>query len=1074
MPRGNVNMPPSSSRLSPAHHLDLRQRADRDIDIDISEHLQDDVPMSDKVTPPQPRHTRYPGDAADAKQGNKDNLAGWQIEIQDRIKEYPVKDLGEYLAKMVPSDEPVPTCPEMGNMLQAIPVGNFEIAMYNPLVAALTQMVKEFPRAKRPKFSNYDHKIMKFPFECYQDEEHPTKPDVIATVPARSVITPEERWRNMAVVFELKNIEKKDPMYRSTPTHWETLVQLAKSARNIMLSQGRLYAFVVGIYGDVARIFRFDRAGAICSAPFAYRDHPEILHEFLWRLFHPRTQGCAIVGEDPTMKLGTSADRKRVVNLARKHDPDWKHSAETRKAVRRITMLNEKGERTTYLAYKLLFVNPGLFSRATLIWEAFIIDKNNRSKGERCVLKETWRQLCRLDEIGFYEMLQLANLEKFKEEQEKEGRARKDDEAQDADGKKGKKGRRAGKRGKCVVNAASNTRGAAASKSGDATGGSDEARQKLLAEARALGDAQHTFGVVRFMFGEDFGQRDEEQWELTEKARVAGAPLPEDTKTGYRTISGVHNCPAKVRLNERSQTRMVLKTIGTPLTDFECTREVVTALRDAVEGHRQAYEDGVIHRDISEGNVMIARLGEAFAGFIQDLDFSFSWRRFLEKRNYASVDLATWEKYCVEHGHEPPQANDVDPANNSKERTGTVLFMAVQVLLGKITHEARHDLESFYWLLVFIVLRHTKHGHAKKNAAFASLFCSHDLEQCASHKMTWLLSLRAPLDVPDNEPLSTLLEDLRALFDSNFPDKRAPIRRVTHQEVLDVFNNALAKDWPLDDASVPWVSPLNRQYPGSMVESIGKPVTKGTLDHTVATELRFPVHTVPQEQIAADRELDGEGDGAMTDDDSCDSADDVHAEASDENMVTYLDDSERPNAPDAPPGLALLITDEPQPEASTSKIPEQKRNESRTRKARTNSRTEQPPPKAKRQATKTAGSSRNVAETWPAASNVDGVGARPGQRYNLRSSSRRDLTGSNTSDAADRAPVPERRSTRSRTQASQQRDAGSRNSSIGKRSREREDLGDIEEDLDAQSSKRPRTLSQPRGRKPPKKSGKKP
>ncbi|TFY57945.1 hypothetical protein EVJ58_g6715 [Rhodofomes roseus] len=1014
MPRGNVNMPPSSSRLSPAHHLDLRQPADRDIDIDISEHFQDDVPMSDKVTPVQPRHTQYPGDAADAKQGNKDNPAGWQIDIQDRIKEYPIEDLGEYLAKMVPSDEPVlPTCPEMGNVLQAIPVGNLEVAMYDPLVKALTRMVKKFPRAKRPKFSNYDHKTMKFPFECYQHEEHPTRPDVIATVPAAYT----ETW-------------------------------LASSASTARERSAR--------------------------PPFAYRDHPEILHEFLWRLFHPRTQGCAIVGEDPTMKLGTSADRKRVVNLARKHDPDWKHSAETRKAVRRITMLNEKGERTTYLAYKLLFVNPGLFSRATLIWEAFIIDKNNRSKGERCVVKETWRQLCRLDEIGFYERLQLAKLERCKQEQEKEGGELKVPDEATGEGKRRKRGRRTGKGDKNAVKAGPNTRGAADNESRDNVDDSEEVRRRLLAEARALGDAQHTFGIARFMFGEDLGRRDEGQWRLTEKAKASGTPLPEDMKAGHRTISGVHNCPTKVRLNERSQTRMVLKTIGTPLTEFESTKEVVTALRDAVEGHRQAYEDGLIHRDISEGNVMIARLGEVFAGFIQDFDFSFSWRRFLETRHYESIDLATWEKYCVEHGHEPPQENDVDPANNSKERTGTLLFMAVQVLRGKITHEVRHDLESFYWLLIFIVLRHTAHNHPAKNKAFGELFSYDSASRCAGAKIQWLIESSPPVVVPGNDPLSDLLEDLRELFVANFASKQASLRRVTHKEVLDVFNNALAKTWPLDDAAVPWVSPLNRQYPDHMVESIGKPVTKGTLDHTLASELRLPSHTVSRERTAAEQVLDGEGDGATTDDDSCEDSVNVVHDASDEDVVTDLDDSERPNAPDAPPGLALLITDEPQPEASTSKIPEQKRNESRTRKARTNSRTEQPPPKAKRQATKTAGSSRNVAETWPAASNVDGVGARPGQRYNLRSSSRRDLTGSNTSDAADRAPVPERRSTRSRTQASQQRDAGSRNSSIGKRSREREDLGDIEEDLDAQSSKRPRTLSQPRGRKPPKKSGKKP
>ena len=105
------------------------------------------------------------------------------------------------------------------------------------------------------------------------------------------------------------------------------------------------------------------------------------------------------------------------------------------------------------------------------------------------------------------------------------------------------------------------------------------------------------------------------------------------------------------------------------------------------------------------------------AGFIQDFDYSFSWVAFLKKHmgeyGWGDVfDLATWEKYCVEHGHEEAQQGNA--GNDSKERTvssgvmklsahqldlyrlqGTVFFMAVEILESSITHEARHDLESF-------------------------------------------------------------------------------------------------------------------------------------------------------------------------------------------------------------------------------------------------------------------------------------------------------------------------------------------------------------------------------------------
>ncbi|EPS93012.1 hypothetical protein FOMPIDRAFT_1056363 [Fomitopsis schrenkii] len=119
-----------------------------------------------------------------------------------------------------------------------------------------------------------------------------------------------------------------------------------------MLAQGRLYCFVVGIYGGKARIFRFDHAGAICSPAFEYREKPEILHKSLWRLLHPAVKGCTI------------------------------HTPETRKAVRKFVVTNDGGKETSYLAYKLISVNPRLFSRSAVIWEAFKLDAKGKSTGK--------------------------------------------------------------------------------------------------------------------------------------------------------------------------------------------------------------------------------------------------------------------------------------------------------------------------------------------------------------------------------------------------------------------------------------------------------------------------------------------------------------------------------------------------------------------------------------------------------------------------------------------------------------------------------------------------------------------
>ncbi|KAH9831785.1 uncharacterized protein C8Q71DRAFT_714969, partial [Rhodofomes roseus] len=590
---------------------------------------------------------------------------------------------------------------------------------YRPQVEVLAHLVTSFPPTVRPQFYNYGHSIMQFPFEPFVHEQHPTKLDVVASFPDVRPEFPISRWRDVALSFELRSEDAYDPMVKDAPTRSDTLTQLAKNARNIMLSQGRLYTFVVGIYGSLARIFRFDRSGAICSPKFEYKHRPELLHEFLWRLFHPIPPQSRIVGADPTTEMGTSADRMLVRALARDHDPGWAAMPKTRKEVRRI-VVTDKGVETTYLACKLVFMNPELFSRATFVWEAFKLEEEDWNKGKRYIVKETWGEMGRQRELEFYEAL------------------------------------------------------------------------------RQVAECKPFFGVAAYVHGEDLGRRDKEEQRREAEAnpRLRGR-ASRDMRTGHQTISVRYNLPQQMRPNERNHTRIVLETVGVPLAEFKSTKQLVMALRDAVEGHRQAYEAGVLHGDISEGNVMIAPRDAPFSGYIQDFDLSFSWKSFLQQR-MDKVDLATWDEYCVQHGHEICEGEG--PTNQSKQRVGTIFFMAVDILRAEITHEARHDLESFYWLLVFIVLRHTKHGHPLKEMAFGHLFCTQQMDQNALVKFCWLM-LDPPLTVPGNEPLTRLLEMLRLACMRNVCRAGSDIIRSTHRGVLNIFDDVLAPGnvWPEDD-----------------------------------------------------------------------------------------------------------------------------------------------------------------------------------------------------------------------------------------------------------------------------------
>lgn len=108
--------------------------------------------------------------------------------------------------------------------------------------------------------------------------------------------------------------------------------------------------------------------------------------------------------------------------------------------------------------------------------------------------------------------------------------------------------------------------------------------------------------------------------------------------------------------------------------------------------------------------------------------------------------------------------------------------MAIDILRAEITHEVRHDLESFYWLLVFILLRHAKHSQGE--AAFDSLFGAVDWKQSASLKYSWIINPDPPLIIPGNAPLNNPLEVLRETLRGNFRSILPPRPHITHAQIL--------------------------------------------------------------------------------------------------------------------------------------------------------------------------------------------------------------------------------------------------------------------------------------------------
>ncbi|KAG7085459.1 hypothetical protein E1B28_003020 [Marasmius oreades] len=137
------------------------------------------------------------------------------------------------------------------------------------------------------------------------------------------------------------------------------------------------------------------------------------------------------------------------------------------------------------------------------------------------------------------------------------------------------------------------------------------------------------------------------------------------------------------QLRGHCHARLVFKEIGRDLTHFDTTGEIVSAISDAMQAHQGAYQDAkIIHRDVSVGNILILADGK---GVLIDWDLSKS----------------------LEQQGGPRQ----------KQRTGTWQFMSAKLLANTSApvHELADDLESFYHVLVWVVLRFTPHPMAKRD-----------------------------------------------------------------------------------------------------------------------------------------------------------------------------------------------------------------------------------------------------------------------------------------------------------------------------------------------------------------------
>ncbi|KAI0644499.1 hypothetical protein C8Q79DRAFT_912773 [Trametes meyenii] len=727
----------------------------------------------------------------DVKQSSLAQINGWASELYGRILEFGDNPV-HFIETLLPCSKPFKLEDSLDGAFSTYKPakGIVEVESYPDLVSGSSSIVKPFKAAKKPVIVDTHLVRMDFPFDAFVTHHHHTYPDICIGFPGKRRFE-SNSWQEVALVIEAKGDERDDPFPRRGMKNIRTVEQLAKNARNLMLANGFLYSFVIGIYGHTVRLVRFDHTCALVSKPIDLRyGGAKVLQRFLWHFVHPAV-GDTVVGSDPTIsRLDEASQTWICAQLERAGANNWKDHVKELQKGRRVEVYDDKtGRCIPYLLYHLVDVNGRLFSRATMVWRAIedtriwkggrLVDDPARQTPSRPrIVKEAWRQLVRTAEATFYDRIAsrisdedrhgLPTMVCGGDIGEFEFRWWEDTERRYRSGYHG--GTSSGpflhpsSDGKDKSEASA---GVSASALLFCSTGSEASPEVTTVQSGANYIPQREYPMR-------YPQHQTYSWRLVH-----------DQKDWHR---------------ERSHMRIVVDDVGRPLTEFASTHELVRAVRDAIKGHQLLWEKAkILHRDVSVGNILIAddQKSKDFTGFLHDFDYS-AMELDLEAPDDDSPNIGTSET-----GETSPLAADNSSGDPTtlKERTGTFYFMAYEILSTPgIIHNTHHDLESFYWVLLWVVVRHTDHGDTRGQKLCDRIFKYGDDEESANAKNDWLG--KATFNIPNNAPLTYLLTELTALVQENLPTTRRNAKQtpLTYEAFLSVFDIALAMPgWPTND-----------------------------------------------------------------------------------------------------------------------------------------------------------------------------------------------------------------------------------------------------------------------------------
>ncbi|KAJ7089172.1 hypothetical protein B0H15DRAFT_800539 [Mycena belliarum] len=240
---------------------------------------------------------------------------------------------------------------------------------------------------------------------------------------------------------------------------------------------------------------------------------------------------------------------------------------------------------------------------------------------------------------------------------------------------------------------------------------------------------------------------------------------------------------------ERCHMRTLLTPVGVGLHTFKCTKDFAQALLTAIEHHEIANAAGILHRDVSEGNVLFQEICHAIGTsrvFLMDWDYA----------EFTSTGLQNFKKWFPERVQATEDYDNIE--KSLKDLTGTLPFLAIELMSKTpVQHEGHHDLESFYWLFLWCILRYTAHTHNDGPHACRNIFTSGALKGFV---------VQQPVPIEANVPLHNLAENLADTVADQI--RRRGSKPIEYANFINIFRTELgSQGWPTDDAALDFIPP---------------------------------------------------------------------------------------------------------------------------------------------------------------------------------------------------------------------------------------------------------------------------